>query len=38
VDTDGSYVISTKTVEENPKVRMFDKFMDDLKNLENDKN
>jgi len=33
VDTDGSYVMSERTVEESPKVKMFDKFMDDLKKL-----
>jgi type II restriction enzyme len=33
VDTDGSYVMSERTVEESPKVKMFDKFMEDLKKL-----
>jgi len=33
VDTDGSYVMSERTVEESPKVKMFDKFIDDLKKL-----
>ena len=33
VDTDGSYVMSEKTVEESAKVKMFDKFMQDLKRL-----
>lgn len=33
VDTDGSYVMSKATVEESPKVKMFDKFMEDLKKL-----
>lgn len=33
VDTDGSYVMSEKTVEESPKVKMFDKFIEDLKRL-----
>jgi type II restriction enzyme len=33
VDTDGSYVMSEKQVEESPKVKMFDKFMDDLRAL-----
>ena len=32
-DTDGSYVMSERTVEESPKVKMFDKFMEDLKKL-----
>ncbi|MEM4704511.1 MAG: BsaWI family type II restriction enzyme [Candidatus Bathyarchaeia archaeon] len=32
-DTDGSYVISEKSVEESPKVKMFDKFIEDLKKL-----
>ena len=32
-DTDGSYVMSERTVEESPKVKMFDKFMEDLKNI-----
>jgi len=33
VDTDGGYVMSERTVEESSKVKMFDKFMDDLKDL-----
>lgn len=33
VDTDGSYVMSEKTVEESARVKMFDKFMQDLKEL-----
>ena len=33
VDTDGSYVMSQITVEESPKVKMFDKFIEDLKKL-----
>jgi len=33
VDTDGSYVMSERTVEESPKVKMFDRFMEDLKRL-----
>jgi type II restriction enzyme len=33
MDTDGSYVMSEKTVEESAKVKMFDKFMQDLKIL-----
>ena len=33
VDTDGSYVMSERTVEESPKVKMFDKFIEDLKLL-----
>jgi len=33
VDTDGSYVMSERIVEENAKVKMFDKFMEDLKKL-----
>lgn len=33
VDTDGSYVMSERTVEESLKVKMFDKFMEDLKKL-----
>jgi len=36
VDTDGSYVMSETTVEESPKVKMFDKFIDDLKELVNE--
>lgn len=33
VDTDGSYVLSETDIEESNKVKMFDKFIDDLKNL-----
>jgi len=33
VDTDGSYVMSEKSVEESQKVKMFDKFIEDLKML-----
>jgi type II restriction enzyme len=33
VDTDGSYVMSERAVEESPKVKMFDKFIEDLKKL-----
>jgi type II restriction enzyme len=33
VDTDGSYVMSEKPVDESNKVKMFDKFIDDLKRL-----
>lgn len=33
VDLDGSYVMSEKTVEESSKVKMFDKFIQDLKEL-----
>ena len=33
VDTDGSYVMSETQVEESNKVKMFDKFIDDLKKL-----
>jgi type II restriction enzyme len=33
VDTDGSYVMSEKAVEESAKVKMFDKFIHDLKEL-----
>ncbi|MBI2451849.1 DNA modification methylase [Candidatus Pacearchaeota archaeon] len=33
VDTDGSYVMSETEVEESNKVKMFDKFIDDLKTL-----
>ena len=35
VDTDGSYVMSEAQVEESQKVKMFDKFLDDLKALIN---
>jgi len=33
VDTDGSYVLSETNIEESDKVKMFDKFTDDLKKL-----
>jgi type II restriction enzyme len=33
VDTDGSYVLSETNIEESGKVKMFDKFIDDLKSL-----
>lgn len=33
IDTDGSYVLSETDIEESDKVKMFDKFIDDLKNL-----
>jgi type II restriction enzyme len=33
VDTDGSYVLSEADIEESSKVKMFDKFIDDLKKL-----
>jgi len=35
VDTDGSYVMSETKVEESPKVKMFDKFINDLRLLVN---
>jgi len=35
VDTDGSYVMSETTVEESDKVKMFDKFIEDLRRLVN---
>lgn len=38
VDTDGSYVMSETQVEESPKVKMFDKFIDDLRELVNAQN
>ena len=31
VDTDGSYIMSETKVDESNKVKMFDKFIDDLK-------
>ena len=37
VDTDGSYVLSETNIEESDKVKMFDKFIDDLKKLLNNK-
>jgi len=33
IDTDGSYVLSETNIEESDKVKMFDKFIDDLKEL-----
>ena len=33
VDTDGSYVLSETNIEESSKVKMFDKFIEDLKKL-----
>jgi len=33
IDTDGSYVLSESDIEESDKVKMFDKFIDDLKRL-----
>jgi type II restriction enzyme len=33
IDTDGSYVLSETDIEESDKVKMFDKFIDDLKSL-----
>lgn len=33
IDTDGSYVLSENDIEESDKVKMFDKFIDDLKRL-----
>jgi len=35
IDTDGSYVMSEIQVEESPRVKMFDKFIDDLRRLAN---
>lgn len=32
-DTDGSYVMTEAKIEESEKVKMFDRFIDDLKNL-----
>ncbi|MBN2014389.1 MAG: DNA modification methylase [Candidatus Altiarchaeota archaeon] len=37
VDTDGSYVMSEEEIEESNKVKMFDKFIEDLKRLVNDR-
>jgi type II restriction enzyme len=36
VDTDGGYVMSETQVDESPKVKMFDKFIDDLRRLANE--
>ncbi len=33
VDTNGTYVMSEKEIEESEKVKMFDKFIEDLQNL-----
>ncbi len=33
IDTDGGYVLSETNIEESEKVKMFDKFIDDLKKL-----
>ena len=33
VDTDGGYVLSEKKIEQSDKIKTFDKFIDDLKNL-----
>jgi len=33
VDTDGGYVMSEEEIEESDKVKMFDKFIEDLKKL-----
>ena len=33
IDTDGSYVLSETNIDESDKVKMFDKFIDDLKSL-----
>lgn len=33
IDTDGSYVLSETNIEESGKVKMFDKFIDDLKKI-----
>ena len=33
LDTDGSYVLSETEIEESNKVKMFDKFIEDLKKL-----
>lgn len=38
VDTDGSYVLSETNIQESNKVKMFDKFIDDLKDLLNETN
>jgi len=37
IDTDGSYVMSEEEIEESNKVKKFDKFIDDLKKLRNQK-
>lgn len=33
IDTDGSYVMTEEKIEESDKVKMFDRFIDDLKKL-----
>lgn len=33
IDTDGAYVLSEATIEESSKVKMFDKFIDDLRRI-----
>ena len=33
LDTDGSYVMTEANIEESDKVKMFDKFIEDLKKL-----
>jgi len=38
VDTDGSYVMSETQIEESEKVKMFDKFIEDLKNIIHENN
>jgi type II restriction enzyme len=38
VDTDGSYVMSETQIEESQKVKMFDKFIEDLKNIIHENN
>ena len=38
LDTDGSYVMTEANIEESDKVKMFDKFIDDLKELINNQN
>ena len=35
IDTDGGYVLSESDIEESNKVKMFDKFIDDLKKVIN---
>ena len=37
IDLDGSYVLTEARVEESKKVKLFDKFIDDLKALINGK-
>jgi len=38
VDTDGGYVLSEIDIDESDKVKMFDKFIDDIKNIYNEQN